>query len=622
MVRRLGYLLLLVLLITTDTSASWEKIVAANVTAFDMQSNGTGLIAISPSAPYLAKKTPTSLDGVIAVTSEITDVSIVDNNVAFMVVKDSGVYISAKGWTEWTKVDTITTMKFLLTTPWAIVGQSSKGTRFFYQGKFYFSSGLEPGDQLLGIDHLADSTLIGVTASKAYRSTNFGRDWKQIFTFPEAINGSIYVDRSREVIYVGGQSLRYSVDRGANWMKIEKTANDASTIGYVYGTPDCTGTFYVVSSSPVRPDILISRTQGEFFQLVGSNPGIGGAFEAPKKVLVFNRGNNVYWLEQILGGSRTGKGALHFSGDGIDGSAVDSVAFYMTLAPQQNNLFRICREPSKTVSVEFKNTDCIPITVDSIRQQTGYGQLFAEPGSFTVTDKAAVSRTLTYHNSQSISGWDTVRMRAFVRSAEGIRRETIDFTVIVRTQSDPAEMTVNTSDLEFGEVKVEDDKSLTFSITNTGCDVLRIDSVRSSYPDVFNLITAKPFPITLEKNAKADFTVKFKPIEEGPFLEAIEIGTNGGHEFLSLYGIGAKLTAAVDPDDNLPRIRFYPNPVIHELTIEETSPSSSVILFDVHGRQLISTSTTASKIKLDLSGFSGGTYILQVGARRFKLIKE
>jgi hypothetical protein len=623
MVRRLRYLLLLILqFAVTDVSATWEKIVASNVTAFDMQSNGTGLIAISPTAPYLAKKTPTSLDGVIAMTSEITDVSIVDNNIAFMVVRDSGVYISAKGWLEWKKVDTITTMKFLLSTPWAIVGQSSMGTRFFYQGKFYFASGLEPGDQLLGIDYLSDSTLIGVTASKAYRSTNFGRDWKQIFTFPEAINGSIYVDRSRGVIYVGGQSLRYSMDRGANWTKIEKTSNDASTIGYVYGTPDCTGTFYVVSSSPVRPDILISRTQGDFFQLVGSNPGIGGAFEAPKKVLVFNRGNNVYWLEQIRSGLNTGKGALYFSSDGIDGSAVDSVAFYMTLAPQQNNLFRICREPSKTVSVEFKNTDCIPIIVDSIRQQSGYGQLFAELGSFTVSDKAPVSRTLTYHNPQSISGWDTVRMRAYVRSSEGIRRETLDFTVIVRTQSDPAEMTVNTSDLEFGEVKVDDAKSLTFSITNTGCDALRIDSVRSSYPDVFNLITSKPFPITLAKNAKADFTVKFKPVEEGPFLEAIEIGTNGGHEFLSLYGIGAKLTAVVDPDYTSPRIRFYPNPVVNELSIDNASVGLSVNVYDIHGREVLATFIADTRAKLDLSGLTTGTYILQVGARRFKLIKE
>jgi hypothetical protein len=213
-------------------------------------------------------------------------------------------------------------------------------------------------------------------------------------------------------------------------------------------------------------------------------------------------------------------------------------------------------------------------------------------------------------------------MRAYVRSSEGIRRETLDFTVIVRTQSDPAEMTVNTSDLEFGEVKVDEAKSLTFSITNTGCDALRIDSVRSSYPDVFNLITSKPFPITLAKNAKADFTVKFKPVEEGPFLEAIEIGTNGGHEFLSLYGIGAKLTAAVDPHDGSPRIRFYPNPVVNELSIDNASVGLSVNVYDIHGREVLATFIADTRTKLDLSGLTTGTYILQVGARRFKLIKE
>lgn len=622
MVRRLRYLLLLVLFAASDGSATWEKIVAANVTAFDMQSNGTGLIAISQTAPYLAKKTPTSLDGVIAMTSEITDVSIVDNNVAFMVVRDSGVYQSAKGWTEWTKVDTITTMKFLITTPWAMVGQSSKGTRFFYQGRFYFASGIDPGDQLLGIDHLADSTLIGVSANKVYRSTNTGRDWTETYAFPESVNGSIYVDRSRGVIYVGGQSLRYSMDRGTTWVTIAKTSSDAPTLGFVYGTPDCTGTFYIVSSSPLRQDILISRTQGEFFQLVGSNPGAGGAFEAPKKVLVFNRGNNVYWLEQILGGTRTGKGALHFSGDGIDGSAVDSAAFYMSLAPQQNNLLRICREPSKQVTIEFSNVDCIPIEVDSIRQQSGYGKLIAEPGSFTVTDKASVTRILTYQNPQSITGWDTVRMRAYVRSSEGIRREALDFTVVVRSQSDPPEMALNISDLDFGEVKVDEAKSLTFSITNTGCDVLRIDSVSSSYPDIFDLISAKPFPISLAKSARADFTVRFKPTEEGPFLEAIEIGTNGGHEFLSLFGIGAKEPTKDVQEASTTSIRFYPNPFVGEVSIECAMPLANVHVYDIHGRTIHSTMMKEGRMTLDLSALTAGTYILHIGTRHFKLIKE
>jgi hypothetical protein len=337
MVGRLRYLLPLVLLLSASRSdATWQKIIASEVTAFDMQSNGTGLIAISQSAPYLAKKTPTSLDGVIIMTSPITDVSIVDNNMAFMVVQDSGIYQSAKGWTEWSRIDTITSMKFLLTTPWAIVGRTSKGTRFFYQGKFYFASGLDQTDPMLAIDYLADSTLIGISAFKVFKSTNFGRDWKEIHEFPNPTTGTIYIDRGRGTIYIGGsRGLNYSTDAGASWITMEKTSNGESTVGKVYGTPDCTGTFYIVGSDLAHPDILISRTQGDFFQLVGSNPG--SVTTPPQKLMVFNRGNTLYWQEPISGGHPNPTlGALWFSADGADGSAVDSASFFMTLTAANN----------------------------------------------------------------------------------------------------------------------------------------------------------------------------------------------------------------------------------------------------------------------------------------------
>jgi hypothetical protein len=161
MVRRLPYLLLLVLLFAaTNSTATWQKI-NDEVTAFDMQSNGTGLIAISRSAPYLAKKTPTSMEGVIAMTSPIIEVSVVDQDVAFMVVRDSGLYMSSNGWRAWKKIDTMQSIKFLLTTPWAIIGQTSRGTQFWYQDRFYIASGLD--EKLLAIDYFNDSTLIGIS---------------------------------------------------------------------------------------------------------------------------------------------------------------------------------------------------------------------------------------------------------------------------------------------------------------------------------------------------------------------------------------------------------------------------------------------------------------------------
>jgi hypothetical protein len=177
--------------------------------------------------------------------------------------------------------------------------------------------------------------------------------------------------------------------------------------------------------------------------------------------------------------------------------------------------------------------------------------------------------------------------------------------------------------MTFGEVKVDFEKSLPLSITNTGCDLLRIDSIRSSYTEIFTVTSTKTFPITLAKNAKADFTVKFRPDEEGPFLEAIEIGSNGGHEFISLYGIGAKTTTiSVKEDEEAARITFYPNPFVSSVVIEHAPHGTPITVHDIQGRTIVSMNSLETRTVLDLSTASAGTYVLSVGSRRYKLFKE
>ncbi|HET6510818.1 MAG TPA: T9SS type A sorting domain-containing protein [Candidatus Kapabacteria bacterium] len=611
MVRRFRYqLLLLLLFVATDSNATWQKI-NDEVTAFDMQSNGTGLIAISRSAPYLAKKTPTSLEGVIAMTSPIIEVSVVDQDVAFMVVRDSGLYMSSNGWRAWKKIDTMQSIKFLLTTPWAIIGQTSRGTQFWYQDRFYIASGLD--EKLLAIDYFNDSTLIGISEFKVYRSTNYGRDWSEVYQFPEKINGTLYIDRWKKIIHVGGKVLRYSTDRGMTWKSIVKTSSGDSTKGAVYGTPDCTGAFYIISQNESRPTLIISRTQSQFIQILGASPG--GLTKQPVKVQVFSRGNTLWWLDTV-------GGQFWASTDGADGSAVDSIKFFMTSQIERDNLLRICRETFTTVDLQLANVDCVPIVVDSIRQLNGKGQVYYDNKPFLVTDVADVTKTLSYYNSQNFIGRDTIRMRAYIHSSEDVRGEFIDFTMIVRTLSDPAEMTLNKSDIDFGEVKLAKFKEITFSITNSGCDPLRVDSVTSTYPEIFSIKAPKAYPFNLAKGARADFVVKFTPLEEGPYLEALEIGTNGGHEFMSLYGVGAKEPQLEVDMDAYANVRTYPNPFISSIVIEEAAMGSLITLHDIHGREYLRSAIAEARHTIDAHHLPAGTYVLNVGMRRFKLIKE
>lgn len=598
----------IVLVTSVRSDAKWD-LLQQEVTAFDIQPNGVGLLGISPTAPYLAKKTPTNLVGLLVMTSPITDVSIVNDDVAFMTVKDSGTYLSSNKWEKWLRIDTFTSTKFLLTEPFASIAQTATATRYFYQGRFYDASGTI--EQFHGVDYTPDSVLFAVSASRFYRSYDLGRTWQEMTGFPINAGGSIYIDRTRNLIYVGGKSLHVSSNRGQTWRKIETTSSGDSTTGAVYGTPDCTGTFYIVSSSPIRPEILVSRTQGEFFQSVGFNPV--SIYSPPLKMLVYNKGNNLYWLDR-------NKLDFYYSPDGADGSAVDSSSLYVDFEPEKNVVLRVCREQNVEVGLELTNSDCIPVIVDSIRQTKGKGKLFAPLGSFAVSDAASVERPLNYVST--VVGWDTVRMRAYMHSSQGIKPEYRDFTVIVRTLTDPPDMALNLNDLQFGEVKVDLEKSLSIMITNDGCDSLRVDSIRSSWPEIFTIVSSKTGPFKLGKGQQHTFQVVFKPVEEGPFLEAIEIGTNGGHDFISVYGVGATTPTKSVDEKNRPIYRYYPNPFRNELTIENIESGSRVILFDMRGNIIYSTTAIEEELLLQLGTLPTGSYILQVGDRRSKLIKE
>lgn len=73
------------------------------------------------------------------------------------------------------------------------------------------------------------------------------------------------------------------------------------------------------------------------------------------------------------------------------------------------------------------------------------------------------------------------------------------------------------------------------------------------------------------------------------------------------------------------QLRVYPNPVESWLKIElptSFQSSATVVLFDVFGKKLFTTTITSNSFELDISGFAGGVYFIFVETNNKTLIKK
>jgi len=75
----------------------------------------------------------------------------------------------------------------------------------------------------------------------------------------------------------------------------------------------------------------------------------------------------------------------------------------------------------------------------------------------------------------------------------------------------------------------------------------------------------------------------------------------------------AVVTSAVIPE-SLPGVRFYPNPVRDNLTIENGFVIDKIIVLDIYGRQLKIVYPDDTMCRIDMSGLPAGIYLLRVEA--------
>jgi hypothetical protein len=70
-------------------------------------------------------------------------------------------------------------------------------------------------------------------------------------------------------------------------------------------------------------------------------------------------------------------------------------------------------------------------------------------------------------------------------------------------------------------------------------------------------------------------------------------------------------------------ISIYPNPFTQSLTIKSHSAGKKeIILFDVTGKEILRQQISEAETKLNTEGIAAGFYVLKVGERNFKVIKQ
>ncbi|MCQ2374766.1 MAG: T9SS type A sorting domain-containing protein [Salinivirgaceae bacterium] len=80
-------------------------------------------------------------------------------------------------------------------------------------------------------------------------------------------------------------------------------------------------------------------------------------------------------------------------------------------------------------------------------------------------------------------------------------------------------------------------------------------------------------------------------------------------------------TPVTPPDgiaDAQVRVKVYPNPTANRLTVEGIAEGETVRLFNANGQQVLK----ATETTIDMSQFTAGDYLLQVGANVVKVVKK
>ncbi len=81
------------------------------------------------------------------------------------------------------------------------------------------------------------------------------------------------------------------------------------------------------------------------------------------------------------------------------------------------------------------------------------------------------------------------------------------------------------------------------------------------------------------------------------------------------------IPASIVDNSNSKQVKIYPNPASNYLVVESgVSSAKNILLYDVNGRELNNIPFTTGQLRIDMSSYTNGVYLIAVGDYRERII--
>jgi hypothetical protein len=171
-------------------------------------------------------------------------------------------------------------------------------------------------------------------------------------------------------------------------------------------------------------------------------------------------------------------------------------------------------------------------------------------------------------------------------------------------------ITVDPTQITFDTTLVNQTSVELLNINNTGLATLIVTGIISTN-DVFSVDLTS---FNVAPGTSQVVQVTFAPDEQMLFEGVLQIESNdpAGIFEVALSGYG-DIETSVNPNQ-LSEILVYPNPVTDVLTIANVQ-DNEVCIYDLIGNLMFRCISSSDKLQINISGFHGGFYLLQVSGR-------
>ncbi|MEZ4724453.1 MAG: choice-of-anchor D domain-containing protein [Candidatus Kapaibacterium sp.] len=186
-------------------------------------------------------------------------------------------------------------------------------------------------------------------------------------------------------------------------------------------------------------------------------------------------------------------------------------------------------------------------------------------------------------------------------------------------------ISLNTQQIVFGEVKLNQTGTETIKVTNTGDEALVISAINFKNGTDFNVKGS--LPLTIDAGQTVNINVEFTPTEVKNYIDEITIVSNDANNpntVISVRGIGLGTSSVSGIIPDVFTMTVGPNPVVNnsEIKLEiNGSVNLDLELIDATGkvvRNIFNGVTTSNTLELNAGQLSSGTYYLNASVNGAK----